>query len=60
MEKRAGNANAIFPAYCTLLVIFTGNESLSWVEDGLMFTGMIVAASFLFTGLIAFTYLKNG
>ena len=40
--------------------IFTVTRGELWLWNNHMFTGMLVAASFLITGLIAFTYLKNG
>ncbi len=44
----------------TKSAIFTGTWRELWLWNNPMFTGMFVAASFLITGLIAFTYLKNG
>jgi len=58
----AGKDNATaFSRQCEQkTVIFAGNHRRLLVRGGLMFTGMFVAASFLITGVIAFTYLKNG
>lgn len=41
-------------------MIFAGIHCGLLLWGCLMFTGMFVAVSFLLTGVIAFTYLKNG